>query len=77
MAGNKILNVPKPKGLLGMYSSSTFKPGLPKKYLNTVYKFPSVSPSTPPSTGTPIPVSTPPIVDLLYMADGYVINGYV
>ena len=75
MAGNKILN--KSKGLLGMYSTSILKPGLPKKYLNTVFKFPSVAPSTPTSTGTPIPVSTPPVVDLLYMADGYVVNGYV
>jgi hypothetical protein len=63
-------------GLVKQAIYSAFSPKSPVKYLNTISPFPV---RTPPSIFSPVSNSTPqvPIPDLLYVAEGYVENGYV
>jgi hypothetical protein len=63
-------------GLVKQATYSAFSPKSPIKYLNAISPFPARVPSLNFS-----PVASagakPPVQDLLYVAEGYVENGYV
>jgi hypothetical protein len=63
-------------GLVKQATYSAFSPKSPIKYLNAISPFPSRTPS---SNFSPVsnPGIKPPVQDLLYVAEGYVENGYV
>jgi hypothetical protein len=63
-------------GLITQATYSVFSPKSQVKYLNTMLPFPARIPS---SIFTPVANSgvQPPVQDLLYVAEGYVENGYV
>jgi hypothetical protein len=63
-------------GLIKQATYSAFSPKSPVKYLNAISPFPSRVPS---SNFSPVANSgvQPPVQDLLYVAEGYVENGYV
>ena len=63
-------------GLIKQALFSAFSPKSQVKYLNTMLPFPARTPS---SNFSPVVNSgaKPPVQDLLYVAEGYVENGYV
>jgi hypothetical protein len=63
-------------GLIKQANFSAFSPKSPVKYLNTMLPFPT---RIPPLIFSPVVNSgaNPPVQDLLYMAPGYVADGYV
>lgn len=80
MGDNKLpkdKDISKADGVVKQSVLSTFSVKNPRKYLDTVTPFSSatLSPvfSTPPNLGGAIPIPQ----DLLYVAEGYVENGYV
>ena len=63
-------------GLIKQATFSAFSPKSRVKYLNTMLPFPTRVPS---SNFSPVANSgvKPPVEDLLYVAEGYVAEGYV
>jgi hypothetical protein len=64
------------KGLIKQATYSAFSPKSRIKYLNTILPFPARVPSSMFSPNANSGV-VPPVPDLLYVAEGYVENGYV
>jgi hypothetical protein len=71
----KRTNVDEKEGLIKQSVESLFRPKPRKRYIDTLLNFPSQRYSAPPPSGiTPIPQ---PLPDILYVAEGYVEEGYV
>jgi hypothetical protein len=70
------VSVDNEEGLAKQATFSAFSPKSRVKYLNTMLPFPARIPS---SIFSPVANSgiKPPVQDLLYVAEGYVENGYV
>jgi hypothetical protein len=63
-------------GLVKQATFSAFSPKSRVKYLNTLLPFSTIIPSSNPPSVINSGIK-PPIPDLLYVAEGYVENGYV
>jgi hypothetical protein len=70
------VNAENKDGLVKQSTYSTFSPKSRVKYLNTMLPFPTGVSSL---NFSPVsnPGVSPPVQDLLYVAEGYVENGYV
>ena len=70
------ISVDDEEGIVKQAVYSAFSPKSPIKYLHTMLPFPA---RTSVSTFSPVANSgaRPPVQDLLYVAEGYVENGYV